>query len=109
MQIILRGLTHTSSKGSIYKFIEPWLGQSLLTAHGARWRSHRKLLTPAFHFKILKDFHGIIQEKADILVGRLQPLCDAKQDFDFNKYINSCTLDVICGKLANYSLLLARY
>lgn len=82
-------------KGKIYKFLQPWLGQGLLTSTSQRWHLHRKLITPTFHFKILENFFDVFVEKSNKLVDLLKANSDGKS---FNVYplITNCTLDMIC-------------
>ncbi|XP_042369093.1 cytochrome P450 4F3 [Plectropomus leopardus] len=40
----------------IYGHLRPWLGQSLLLSNREAWSRKRRLLTPAFHFDILKSY-----------------------------------------------------
>ena len=39
-----------------YSFLGPWIGEGLLISKPDKWRPRRKLLTPTFHYDILKDF-----------------------------------------------------
>ena len=45
-----------------------WLGDGLLLAGGAKWARNRRLLTPAFHFDILKPYMMVNNNAVDILM-----------------------------------------
>lgn len=61
----------------------------------------RKLLTPAFHYKILETTVRPIQKVADILVTRLEEQVE-QMEFNIFPYMKLAALDAICGKLINY-------
>jgi len=44
------------------------LGDGLLIAAGAKWQRNRKLLTPAFHFDILKPYMKVNNEAVEVLL-----------------------------------------
>lgn len=85
-------------KSRDYDFLQPWLGTGLLTSQGRKWHSRRKILTPAFHFKILDDFIDVFQEQSAIMVNRLASEV-GKAEFNIFPYVTLCTLDIICGKV----------
>ena len=43
-------------------------GYGLLLSKGPQWHRNRKLLTPAFHFDVLKPYMQVYNEAADILI-----------------------------------------
>ncbi|CAG2177397.1 unnamed protein product, partial [Oppiella nova] len=62
-----------------YQLLYDWLGKGLLINDSAHlWRERRKLLTPAFHQKILTEFVPIFNEKTDILMKCLADCVDIK-------------------------------
>jgi cytochrome P450 len=51
-----------------YRHLYPWLGDGLLVANGEKWARNRRLLTPAFHFEILKPYMNVYNQSADVFV-----------------------------------------
>ncbi|KAK7863477.1 hypothetical protein R5R35_010513 [Gryllus longicercus] len=95
IEVILGSTTHID-KSSLYSFIRPWLGEGLLTSTGNKWHSHRKLITPTFHFKILDSFLEVFAENSQILVESMEKEVGNTGGFDVYPYITLCTLDIIC-------------
>ena len=116
-------------KSDEYRFMHPWLGTGLLTSTGisaydfhsirkeisfflifntistgAKWQSRRKLLTPAFHFKILEDFVHVFNHHSKILIKQLDQAVQSNRDLNIYPFITRCTLDIICGKYCNSTL-----
>ncbi|XP_003744153.1 cytochrome P450 4c3 [Galendromus occidentalis] len=83
-------------KSRFYELLHDWLGTGLLTSEGAKWRTRRKMLTPAFHFKILEDFLDVFNEQGIILADKLKGRSRTGEMFDVTKDVTSCTLDIIC-------------
>ncbi|KAH9376880.1 hypothetical protein HPB48_002804 [Haemaphysalis longicornis] len=65
----------------------------------SKWRGRRKLLTPAFHFKLLDDFVPVMADHSRAFVGKLRALSRDNAVLDVVPLVSSCTLDVICGGL----------
>lgn len=70
------------------------LGTGLLTANGQLWADHRKLVTPAFHFKILEEFVNVFNENDRKMVKILEGKVGLPE-FDIYDTIISVTLDSI--------------
>lgn len=88
-------LSHSKNikKSKPYKFLEPWLGTGLLLSTGNKWRLRRKILTPAFHFNILKNFSTIIEEKCRELVSSFKLDTEV---VDLMPVVSNFTLHTIC-------------
>lgn len=87
------------NKARGYDLLRPWLGNGLLINGGEDWHQKRKMLTPAFHFKILSTFKEPMEECCDILCSQLAKVADGEQSVDVFKYVTLFALDVICGRL----------
>ncbi|XP_054282430.1 cytochrome P450 4C1-like [Macrosteles quadrilineatus] len=90
---LVLGSTSIIDKGPLYWPLYPWLNQGLLTSGGEKWRKHRKILTPAFHFKVLENFVPLFGKHAQVLTKKLLTLTDI--EVDIMPIIALCALDVI--------------
>ncbi|EEC16312.1 P450 CYP319A1, putative, partial [Ixodes scapularis] len=88
-------LTNTLSKSIDYSLLHSWLGTGLLTSSGSKWKTRRRMLTPAFHFRILDDFVLPINEHTKHLVTRIRQLSEQDDWVDVVPLAASTTLDVL--------------
>ena len=59
------------------------------------------MLTPSFHFSILKDFLEVINEHAQLLTEKLRnEVADTGKVVDILELITRSTLDIICSKFS---------
>ncbi|XP_073841181.1 cytochrome P450 4d8-like [Musca autumnalis] len=91
---ILSSSTHIS-KQRLYGLLKNWLGVGLLFSDGKKWHSRRKIITPAFHFKILEDFLQVFNRQSKVLMDNLAAKADGKTAFDVYPLMSCYTLDII--------------
>ncbi|KAL4233226.1 hypothetical protein ACF0H5_007910 [Mactra antiquata] len=82
-------------RNGIYRFMKPWLGEGLLTANGSKWARNRRLLTPAFHFEILKPYINVFNRSGDTLVDKLREKAESGERFETFQNVCLCTLEII--------------
>ncbi|KAL1506267.1 hypothetical protein ABEB36_005661 [Hypothenemus hampei] len=96
-EIILSQMKHLK-KSAVYQFLENWLGQGLLTSTGSKWQHRRKLLTQAFHFKVLRKFLIIFNEETENLVKQIEKINT------HNKHLQSISLMPIIADMTLQSI-----
>ncbi|EHB14402.1 Cytochrome P450 4F6 [Heterocephalus glaber] len=79
------------------KFVAPLLqapGDGLLVSAGDKWSLHRRLLTPAFHFDILKPYVKTFNKSVNIMHAKWQRLAlESSTRLDMFEHISLMTLD----------------
>lgn len=80
-------------KASDYKLLKLWLNNGLLMSNGPKWRGDRKLLTNAFHFKVLENFVPAFNRHALNLVDYVRT---KGQLDDIKSTMKAVALDSLC-------------
>ncbi|GMS80344.1 hypothetical protein PENTCL1PPCAC_2519 [Pristionchus entomophagus] len=78
-----------------YQILEKWLGTGLVIRTNNDWHARRKLLTPAFHFNILRRYIPIFGEQTQILLNIFDEHADTNEIVDVFPLIKRCGLDII--------------
>lgn len=93
---LLRCAINIRKDDTVYGVVHDWWGDGIIASDGDKWHRHRKLLTPAFHFKILQDFLPIINKQSDILIKKLIKSSESgQQEVDMIKVVSFTMLDTI--------------
>lgn len=71
---------------------------NLCCSTGEKWQQRRRLITPTFHFDILKAYLPIINDQTDILIENLIKKSKSGEEIDVFQTMSLLTLDIICGK-----------
>lgn len=87
-----------------YRTLKDWLGDGLLISGGDKWARNRRLLTPAFHFDILKPYIDVYNDSANTLISKLGKFADEKKQFEIFQQICLCTLDIILRCAFSYEI-----
>ncbi|XP_053868589.1 ultra-long-chain fatty acid omega-hydroxylase-like isoform X1 [Malaclemys terrapin pileata] len=87
-----------------YGFLKPWLGDGLLLSNGAKWVRHRRMLTPAFHFDILKPYMKIFNQSTDIMHAKWRRLvASGSTSLDIFGQVSLMTLDSLQKCVFSYN------
>lgn len=99
-EMILGSSKHLE-KSRIYNLLHPFLKTGLLTSAGEKWHKRRRMLTPTFHFEILKEFFDVFTEEGDKLVTSLK--ADADKELNVIPVSSQFTLNTICGNFSSFA------
>lgn len=92
---VLSSTTNYLQKNIMYNFLKPWLRNGLIIVSSSTyWRNHRKVITPAFHFKILEEFVETFDRQCQIMIRKLNEKADGLV-IDVTEYLNLMALDII--------------
>jgi len=82
-------------KATQYRFFHKWLGSGLLTSTNPKWRKHRKMITPAYHFQILEQFIDVFENNGNVMITKFKEQTN-KDCLNVYPLVTLCALDIIC-------------
>ncbi|XP_062352976.1 cytochrome P450 4B1-like isoform X2 [Cinclus cinclus] len=89
-------LGRTDPKASVtYKFLVPWIGKGLLVLDGSKWFQHRKMLTPAFHYDVLKSYVTLMSDSVKVMLDKWDKKITERRSVELFQDISLMTLDSI--------------
>nr|XP_020731494.1 cytochrome P450 4A25-like isoform X2 [Odocoileus virginianus texanus] len=78
-----------------YKYLTPWIGKGLLLLEGQTWFQHRRMLTPAFHYDILKPYVGLMADSVQVMLDNWEELVSQDSHLEIFEHVSLMTLDTI--------------
>ncbi|XP_040325195.1 cytochrome P450 4A11-like, partial [Herpailurus yagouaroundi] len=77
------------------RFLAPWIGYGLLLLNGQRWFQHRRMLTPAFHYDILKPYMQLMADSVHVMLDKWEDLIRQNSYLEIFEHVSLMTLDTI--------------
>ncbi|NXV49170.1 CP4B1 protein, partial [Uria aalge] len=85
-----------------YEFLVPWIGKGLLILDGPKWFQHRKMLTPAFHYDVLKSYVSLMSESVKVMLDKWEKYPERKS-VELFQDVSLMTLDSIMKCAFSYN------
>ncbi|XP_017270737.1 cytochrome P450 4B1 [Kryptolebias marmoratus] len=79
----------------VYSFLMPWIGDGLLVSKGQKWFRHRRLLTPGFHYDVLKPYVQLMSQSAKTMLDKWESYAKTNENFELFEHVSLMTLDTI--------------
>uniref|UniRef100_A0A8C6DZA7 Uncharacterized protein n=1 Tax=Moschus moschiferus TaxID=68415 RepID=A0A8C6DZA7_MOSMO len=93
MKVVLRRSDPKAE--DIYRFLAPWIGTGLLLLEGQTWFQHRRMLTPAFHYDILKPYLSLMADSVRGMLDKWEEFASQDSCLEILGDISLMTLDTI--------------
>ncbi|XP_002919525.1 cytochrome P450 4B1 isoform X1 [Ailuropoda melanoleuca] len=77
----------------LYDFFLQWIGKGLLVLQGPKWYEHRKLLTPGFHYDVLKPYVAVFTNSTHTMLDQWEEKAREDKSFDIFCDVGHMALD----------------
>ena len=80
----------------VYRLLKPWLGDGLLVSADKKWFRNRRLLTPAFHYEILKPYIPVYNSCLQVMLnGKWSAAAKEKNPVKIFESLSLLSLDIL--------------
>ncbi|EHH14758.1 hypothetical protein EGK_00729, partial [Macaca mulatta] len=86
------------------RFLAPWIGYGLPLLNGQKWHQHWRMLTPAFHYDILKSYMGLMADSIHMILDKWEELIGQDSPLEVFQHVSLMTLDTIMKCALNIQL-----
>ncbi|XP_033748643.1 cytochrome P450 4F4-like [Pecten maximus] len=100
--VLKSSLPKPTGVGSPYGSFVSWLGDGLLFSSGTKWLRNRRMLTPAFHFDILRPYIDIYNDSCDTFIRQLESSSIGGNSVEITKPMAVATLDILLRCVLSY-------
>uniref|UniRef100_A0A8C0GVW9 Cytochrome P450 n=1 Tax=Chelonoidis abingdonii TaxID=106734 RepID=A0A8C0GVW9_CHEAB len=78
------------------------IGQGLLILNGPKWFQHRRLLTPGFHYDLLKPYVTMMADSVCVMLDKWEQLIMQDKSVELFEHVSLMTLDSIMKSAFSY-------
>nr|KAF6443433.1 cytochrome P450 family 4 subfamily B member 1 [Molossus molossus] len=79
----------------MYDYFLEWIGKGLLVLHGPKWFQHRKMLTPGFHYEVLKPYVTVFADSTRHMLDKWEEKAREEKSFDVFRDVGHMALDTL--------------
>ncbi|HEX9585401.1 MAG TPA: cytochrome P450 [Gammaproteobacteria bacterium] len=80
------------------QMLKPLIGDSMFITHGAHWKRQRRLATPAFHTRNIREFTSVMVERTRAMVNAWEQLEEGGR-IEIDREMTRLTAEIITGSL----------
>ena len=95
-ELLCKKPTELPKDDYIYGFVKPFLGEGLLISNFDKWQTRRRMLTPGFHYDILKHYVYVYNNVVEVFLRKCKCKIDKGHDvIPIFENVTLLTLDVM--------------
>ena len=92
---VIKKVMKTPKNMVVYDLLRPWIGEGLLISKDRKWSRNRHLLTPAFHYEILKPYMSVYNNCLKVMFEKWDKFAARGEPVKVFETVGMLSLDVV--------------